>query len=80
MNENEDENKGTEKHDYENNQDKVTEKVYNFTPPNEFHEIKLEDSNENRYNIDPQNIDDIEKQDHFYYKENSTTQYPPGRS
>ena len=54
--------------------------MHNFRPSDEFHEIKLEDSNENRFKYNQGSLDDIEKQDHMYYKENSTTQYPPGRS
>lgn len=80
MNDHEDENKGTEKPEYENNQDKVTEKVHNFSPSDEFHEIKLDERTNNKYKFNSRNIDDIERQDQMYYKENSTTQYPPGRS
>ena len=80
MNENEDENKGTEKPDYENNQEKVTEKVHSFYPSDEFHEIKLDEGTNNKFKYNSKNNDDIEKQDQMYYKENSTTQYPPGRS
>lgn len=90
MNDFDEENKGTEKEAYEGevNYENETEKVHNFTP----NEKELDTgrhkstSPKHHFHISDQEDEDeidLDKQDPIesgYYKDNSTTQYPPDRS